>query len=128
VDEGGRDTWLTASMGSGRGDRNQGGDIVVAWDDTAASMGSGRGDRNQQYLQVATEPAAVASMGSGRGDRNQLRGDSGETVADRPASMGSGRGDRNQCGRPGPALLALGARASMGSGRGDRNQQAVSIT
>jgi len=85
-----------------------------------ASMGSGRGDRNQRYyfpaivsgaglqwgpvvvtgisrvlLVGAPDPRLHASMGSGRGDRNQntIYGCRGNDVE---ASMGSGRGDRNQ--------------------------------
>jgi len=38
---------LHASMGSGRGDRNQGGILAVKGTVDEASMGSGRGDRNQ---------------------------------------------------------------------------------
>jgi len=36
-----------------------------------ASMGSGRGDRNQEYVEQHAPEAVPASMGSGRGDRNQ---------------------------------------------------------
>jgi len=63
-----------ASMGSGRGDRNQLGDLLAGVAGLfVASMGSGRGDRNQfvaALLTSLTRPGA--SMGSGRGDRNQL--------------------------------------------------------
>jgi len=38
---------LLASMGSGRGDRNQHGTGGADRSDPCASMGSGRGDRNQ---------------------------------------------------------------------------------
>ena len=36
-----------------------------------ASMGSGRGDRNQLLIAVTKMIGTEASMGSGRGDRNQ---------------------------------------------------------
>jgi len=111
---------------------------------TFASMGSGRGDRNQrQWTPAASQPGSTASMGSGRGDRNQscwyscsnshstlqwgpvvVTGISGPHLThaahqDR-ASMGSGRGDRNQVVLHVRRLA--GRTASMGSGRGDRNQ------
>jgi len=42
-------------------------------DDVArASMGSGRGDRNQVARTQGERSMVRASMGSGRGDRNQL--------------------------------------------------------
>jgi len=63
---------LPASMGSGRGDRNQ---LWNLWGTLnwlrPASMGSGRGDRNQQTLVTGWNLLRWASMGSGRGDRNQ---------------------------------------------------------
>jgi len=37
-----------------------------------ASMGSGRGDRNQRWRGARFVRAAAASMGSGRSDRNQV--------------------------------------------------------
>jgi len=40
-----------------------------------ASMGSGRGDRNQVRVGRVPGHAGIASMGSGRGDRNQLSGE-----------------------------------------------------
>jgi len=87
---------ITASMGSGRGDRNQSpdghvehipprlqwGPVVVTGIScpgkevrtrTVASMGSGRGDRNQSADELVRAGLAdLASMGSGRGDRNQI--------------------------------------------------------
>jgi len=87
-----------ASMGSGRGDRNQAttsrtrnGPSTLQWGPVVvtgirgtrksgrlsvkrcASMGSGRGDRDRNQLTIQVEEAwsLVASMGSGRGDRNQ---------------------------------------------------------
>ena len=88
-------TTTDASMGSGRGDRNQvskaradqlvraslqWGPVVVTGISHAqypvrwgipASMGSGRGDRNQSLLYILFLIIDIASMGSGRGDRNQ---------------------------------------------------------
>jgi len=60
-----------ASMGSGRGDRNQAESNKKSTIERAASMGSGRGDRNQHDLLLFQQLSRVASMGSGRGDRNQ---------------------------------------------------------
>ncbi len=66
---------VIASMGSGRGGRNQASEVVcdfVAMD--PASMGSGRGGP-ESATTIAIEPTdgAFASMGSGRGGRNQIR-------------------------------------------------------
>jgi len=89
---------VSASMGSGRGDRNQQGRTVfltallpLQWGPVVVTgirvaarrprresgrfngvRSCGRGDRNQHHQPRQRVGAASASMGSGRGDRNQI--------------------------------------------------------